>query len=54
MFQICFLANPSQDLVFETSKMIQQFDYKEISSLFRPSVIRGPWAMWLFLMNMLL
>ena len=26
--QICFLANPSQDMVFEVSKMIQQFDYR--------------------------
>ena len=28
MFQICFWANPSWDLVFEISKIIQNFDYK--------------------------
>ena len=28
MFQICFWANPSQDLVFEISKIIHPFDYK--------------------------
>ena len=31
MFQICFCLNPSQDLVFEISKIIQNFDHKYIS-----------------------
>ena len=28
MFQICFWTSPSWDLVFEISKIIQNFDYK--------------------------
>ena len=28
MFQICFWESPSWDLVFEISKIIQNFDYK--------------------------
>ena len=28
LFQICFWASPSWDLVFEISKIIQNFDYK--------------------------
>ena len=31
MIQICSWANPSQDLEFEISKFIQNFDYKYIS-----------------------
>ena len=33
MFWICFWANPSQDLVFEISKIIQNYDQKYISGL---------------------
>ena len=28
LFQICFWANSSQDLVFKISKIIQNFDHK--------------------------
>ena len=36
MFQICFCLNPSQDLVFEISKIIQNFDHNYISGLVLP------------------
>jgi hypothetical protein len=39
MFQICFWANPSQDLVFEMTKIIHPFDYKLISGLVLPCIV---------------